>query len=112
MSPVIKHNFKTKLDFLNFVKGTANIPIMCYNGLHYIKNHGWSVDGGLTHRNPPKEWNETLIISPWRKSSKNIIGPSKSIPKILLFKPDFNLCKKVFDQGLNDASIWSSKYLK
>ena len=111
MSPVIRHSWKTKEEFVNFAKATTNIPIMCQKGLHYVKNHGWSIDGGLTQRNPPNDWNNTLIISPWRISSKNIIAPSKILPLKLLIRGDFDLCRKIFDQGIDDAQKWCKKYL-
>ncbi len=110
MQPIIRHSWKTKEDFISFAKASTNIPIMCQKGLHYVKNHGWSVDGGLTQRNPPSDWDETFIISPWRTSSKNIIGPSKSLPSKLLIMGDFDLCRKIFDQGIDDAKLWIKKY--
>jgi hypothetical protein len=110
MQPIIRHSWKTKEEFINFTKASTNIPIMCQKGLHYVKNHGWSVDGGLTQRNPPSDWNETFIISPWRNSSKNIIGPSKGLPSKLLIMGDFDLCRKIFDQGIEDAKLWIKKY--
>lgn len=110
LGPVIRHNWKTKEDFVSFGKASTNIPLMCRLGFHYVKNHGWSMDGGLTHRDPPAEWGSTLIISPWRESSKTIIGPSKSLPKKLLIMGDWDLCKKIFDQGIEDAKLWVKKY--
>lgn len=111
MKPIIRNNWCSKQEFVEFVKGTAHIPVMCGKGLYYIDNDlGWSLDGGLTHRDPPKEWGNTLIISPWRSSSKFIIAPSKPIPKKLLVVSDFDLCKKVFDQGIEDAKLWVKKY--
>lgn len=110
LNPVIRHTWKTKEEFINFTKASTNIPIMCQKGLHYVYKHGWSVDGGLTHRNPPKEWGDTFIISPWRISSKMIIAPSKPLPKKLLIMGDFDLCKQIFDQGIEDAKLWIKKY--
>lgn len=110
MKPIIRNSWKTKEEFVNFAKGTTTIPIMCQKGLYYVKNHGWSVDGGLTHRDPPKEWDNTLIVSPWRTSSKNIIGPSKYLPLKLLIMCDFEVCKDIFDQGVEDAKLWVKKY--
>ena len=110
LKPIIKNNWKSEEEFINFTKGTVHIPIMCGKGLHYIQSLGWSLDGGLTHRDPPKEWENTLIISPWKKSSKFIIGPSKQITRKLLIMGDFDLCKKIFDQGYEDAKLWVKKY--
>jgi hypothetical protein len=110
LKPIIRNTWKSKEDFINFTKGTVHIPGLVSKGLHYVNEHGWSVDGGLTHRNPPKEWGKTLIISPWRKSDQYTICPSKPINKKLLIMGDWGLCKKVFDQGIEDAKLWVKKY--
>jgi hypothetical protein len=102
--------WSSKEDFMNFTKGTVHIPIMCGDIGFDVENIGLCIDGGLNHRNPPKQWDETLIISPWRKSSKDTIGPSSSLPKKLLIIGDFDLCKKVFDQGFEDGKKWVKKY--
>ena len=110
LSPVIRNNWNSKEDFVNFTKGTVHIPLMCGKGFHYVNEFGWSLDGGLTHRNPPKEWGKTFIVSPWRESDQYTIGPSNPINKKLLIMGDWDLCKKAFNQGIEDAKIWVKKY--
>lgn len=110
LGPVFKNTWESREDFINFTKGTVHIPIFVGKGFHHVNQVGWSVDGGLTQRNPPKEWGKTLIISPWRLSDKLVIGPSKPINQKLLITGDWDICKKVFDQGIEDAKLWIKKY--
>lgn len=110
MKPVIRNTWESYEDFVNFTKATVQIPVLVSPGMHYVENHGWSVDGGLTHRNPPKEWGKTLIISPWRRSNRHTIGPSKIINPKLLVMEDWDLCGKIFNQGIEDAKLWIKKY--
>jgi len=108
---IFRNNFSNEEDFIKFTKGSAHIPFMCDFGL-YKSDEGYSIDAGAFRRDPPKNWklDETLIISPWRNSTRNIIGPSKSIPKSLLINPNFDICKEIFDQGIDDAKLWVKKY--
>lgn len=110
MKPILRNQWSSKYDFINFTKATVHIPILCSPGFLKVLDFGYSMDGGLTHRNPPKEWEDTFIISPWRKSSKSIIGATKSPPKNLLIEGDFEACKKLFDQGIEDAKIWIKNF--
>lgn len=111
MKTVFKSQWDSYEDFVNFTQGTVRIPLLVSKGLHNVNGHGWSVDGGLTQRNPPDDWEKPLIISPWRNSDKTTIGPSKPIPKILMIKGDYDLCRDVFNQGVEDAALWAKKYL-
>jgi hypothetical protein len=111
LKPIIRNTWKTSEDFINFTKATVHIPYLVASGFHYVDDHGWCMDGGLTHRDPPKEWGQTLIISPWRKSNRYTIGPSKIIHPKLLVMEDWDLCRKIFDQGYEDAKSWCKRYI-
>jgi hypothetical protein len=111
LSTIIRNNWNSKEDFVNFTKGTVHIPLMCGNIFHHIDGVGWSMDGALTQRKAPDTWKNTLTISPWKKEDKFTIAPSKFINPKLLVVPDFDLCKKIFDQGIEDAQKWCTKYL-
>ena len=111
LKPIFRNSWKTREDFVNFTKATVHIPILVSPGLHYVENHGWCMDGGLTHRDPPVEWGNTLIISPWRKSDRYTIGPSRNINPKLLVIDDWELCKKTFDQGIEDAKLWCKRLI-
>lgn len=108
---VVKNNWQTKEEFINFTKGSVHIPLMCGKIFHHVDNIGFSMDGGLTQRKAPDNWKNTLTISPWKKENKFTIAPSKFINPKLLIIPDFEICKKIFDQGIDDAQRWCKKYL-
>lgn len=111
LKPVVRNSWKSQKDFVNFTKATVQIPLLVSPGLHYVENHGWCMDGGLTHRDAPVEWGNTLIISPWRKSDRYTIGPSRNINPKLLIIGDWELCKKTFDQGIEDAKLWCKRFI-
>lgn len=110
LKSIWRNTWHSSEDFINFTKSTTHIPILCSPGLCYVNGFGWCLDGGLTERQPPKNWKETLVISPWRKTEKFVIGPTRPITKKLVVSGDWKECKKIFDQGVEDAKEWCKFY--